>query len=344
MSIGEGAKPGVNSYIALFIENTFGSFPSTAATGASTLEPLSCSFKTEIESQKLDQISRNRGFSKRVQLNKNVAGSLEQYLHPTESPILFALSLGGGLTTTPETTTGATFWTHSIASGNFDGTIASISCQVRKGDTHHWQYTGGKVNTLKISGNVGELINVSYEFVFKDSTQTGSDISGDLSISAVLPFTFVGGKYRYAATEGSLTSTVEEYIQNFELNISNNIISDTNARALGSNVPQVLPATRRNVELKITQRFDTTTQWDRFIAATQGAAELYFEGSSITATQNQSCRIRMPKIFLNSPDPEISGPNDILSSEISFDVVIDEPSTSTGKDLGITFVNDVSSY
>lgn len=344
MTIGGSAKVGVNSYVALFIESTYGTFPATAATGASTLEPLSFAVKTDIVSKKLDQISRNRGFTKRVQLDKNVTGSLEQYLHPTESPILLTLGLGGGLVTTANTTTGATVWIHSITAGNFSSTVASISCQMRKGDAHHWQYTGGRINSMKIAGTVGELISASYEMIFADSSQTGSNISSSLSISSVLPFTYVNGKYRYAATEGSLTSTVEEYITGFELTVNNNLISDSNARALGSNKIQFLPATRRDVEFKVTQRFDTTTQWDRFIAATQGAAELYFEGQSITAGTNQSCRIRLPKLYVNTPDPEVSGANDILISEISFDVVVDNPNTTTGKDIGITVTNNVTSY
>lgn len=341
MAIGGSAKVGVNSYVALFIESTYGTFPATADTGASTLEPLSFAVKTDIVSKKLDQISRNRGFTKRVQLDKNVNGSLEQYLHPTESPILLALGLGGGLTSSVGSTG---VYIHSISAGNFSSTVASISCQMRKGDTHHWQYSGGRINSMKIAGTVGELITASYEMIFADSSQTGSDISSSLSISSVLPFTYVNGKYRYAATEGSLTSTVEEYITGFELTINNNLISDSNARALGSNKIQFLPATRRDIEFKITQRFDTTTQWDRFIAATQGAAELYFEGQSITAATKHSCRVRLPKIYVNTPDPEVSGANDILISEIAFDVVVDDPNTTTGKDIGITVVNDIASY
>ena len=344
MAIGQNAKTGARSYVALMIEPSFGSFPATSSSYTHTLEFLSLGIKTEIASTKLDTISGNRGFTKRVQLDKNVGGTLEQYLHPTESPILLAVTLGGGISTTANTNTGATVWTHSISAGNFDNTISSIGMQVRKGDAHHWQYAGGRVNVLTITGTIGEPVKCSYEMVFKDSTQAGTDISGSLSISAVLPFTYVQGSYRYAGSESSLTSSAAEHITDFELTINNNLVSDAGVRSLGYNTIQALPATRREVSLKITQRFDTTTAWERFIQNTQGAVELYFEGSSITSEENYSCKIIMPKVYLNTPDVEIGGANEILKSEIEFDVLVDNPSTSTGRDIGITIVNDVSGY
>jgi len=343
MPIGQNAQSGVKSYAAIFIESSFGSFPASAATGASSLEPLSIGFKTEIVSTKLDAISRNRGFTKRVQLDKNVTGTLEQFLHPTESPILLALALGGGLVTS--SLSGAAF-THSISAGEFSSTINSLSFQVRKGDTHHWQYTGGRINSMKISAVIGEPVKCSYDFIFKDSSQTGSDISASLSISSILPFTYVDGVYRYAASEASLTSTVEEHITGFELTVNNNLISDANVRKLGSDVLQTLPPTRRDIEFKITQRFDTTTAYNRFIANTQGAAELVFTGNTLTTTAVNAyeCRIVLPKMFVDTPDVEITGANDILMSEINFAVLVDDPMTTTGKDIAITVINDVSSY
>jgi len=247
MTIGNSYEMGVNSYVALFKESTYGTFPATAATGASTIEALSIGVKTEIESQKLETISMNRGATKRVQLNKNVMGTIEQYLHPTESPLLMAVGMGGGIISS--SLTGA--YTHSITAGNFDTAPSSISMMVRKGATTHWQYTGGRVNQMTISGNVGEVVKVSYEMIFKDSTQAGSSIVSSLSISSVLPFTYVDGSYRYAETESALTSTASEKIQGFELVINNNMKSDADARGLGSNVIDILPPTRRTVEFKI---------------------------------------------------------------------------------------------
>ena len=164
MAIGQGAQSGVKSYVAMFIESTYGSFPASAATGASTMEPLSIGVKTEITSMKLDAISKNRGYTKRAQLDKNVAGTIEQYLHPEESPLLLTLALGGGVVSAA--LSGASY-THSISAGEYSSTVNSLSLQVRKGDTHHWQYTGGRINTMKISGVVGEPIRCSYDLYLR---------------------------------------------------------------------------------------------------------------------------------------------------------------------------------
>jgi len=339
MSIGDSYEIGVVSSAALFKESTFGVFPASAGTGASSIEALSIGFKVEIESQKLDMISNNRGYTKRVQLNKMVEGTLEQYLHPVESVLPVAAALGGGIVSA--SLSGG--FIHSLTSGNFDTAPTSLAFQVRKGSTHHFRYTGGRVNVLTISAKIGEPVSASYEFVFQDATQAGSDISG-LCVSSVLPFTYVDGTYMYASSEAGLTTTAAEKITGFELEINNNLKSDDDVRSLGTNVISNLPPTRREVNFKITQRFDTLTAWNRFTQATIGSAELKFVGASISTKQNYSCVIIMPKLYLNTPDVEITSPNDLLMSEIEFDVLVDNPCTTTGRDIGFTFINNTQSY
>lgn len=336
---GSSAKTVLPSYVAVGKESTWGQY----ASATTAIEFLSCSFKTEIESQKLDSIGLNRGFTKRVQLNKTVQGSLEMNLHTIESTPLIANALGGAITTTPGST-GA--YVHSISAGNFDTGVSSLSFNVRKGDTTPWHYAGGRVNVMKISAEAGDVVKASFDLIFKDSTQLSDDISTSLSISSVLPMTFVNGKFRYAATEAAAaTTTAEEIIQSFELEINNNLAADASSRGLGSNLLNVLPPTRREVTLTITQRFDTTTTFDRFIQATQGAVELYFQGhDSLTSDYFHELTIRLPKVFLNSPDPVLEGTDAILQSEIVYDVLVDNPGTTTGKDIGVTVRNNVAAY
>jgi len=217
---------------------------------------------------------------------------------------------------------------------------------VRKGSTTHFQYTGGRVNVCTITGSVGELIKISYDMIFKDSSQTGSDWSNTLSVSAITPFTYVHGTFWWADTEASLTSTAAEQITSFELTINNNLISDNNVRALGSNVLQSLPPTRREIGLKITQRFDTTTAWSRFINNSSGAIMLFMESPVAIGASNQkyTCKITLPKVYYTSPDPIVGSPNEILMQDINVDCVVDTPQTSTGKDITVTFFNQVQTY
>lgn len=338
MAVGDLAKIAALSYVAFGKETTWGTYNS-ATTAA---EFLSCSFRTDVETKKLDQIGWNRGFSHRVTLGKMVGGTLEQYLHPVESVLLIANALGGHIVSTSQTAASI----HSITTGNFD-TVPSIglSFNVRKGETHTWRYSGGRCNVMKLSGNVGEPIMASFEFIFKDATQVSDDISAALQISGVAPFTFVNGVFRYANSETVVnTTTAEEPIQSFELTVNNNLKSESEARQLGTSLLGVLPPTRREVEFKITNRFDTTTTWLRFIQATQGSVELKFVGQAISAEYNNEMTIRLPKVFNVAGDPEIGGAEEILTTEIPFDVLLNDAGTTTGRDIGVTIKNAVTAY
>lgn len=338
MAVGDEAKAAVNSYVALGKETTWGTY----ASATTAVESLSCSFKIERDSMKVDALGRNRGFSRRLFLDKKVGGSLEANFHPEESVLLMATTLGGGIATT--SISGA--FIHSLTAGNLDTSPSSLSFNVRKSDAFTFRYSGGRINVLKISGAIGEPIKMSAEIIFKDATQQADDIVASLSISTYRPFTYVDGTYRYSSTETLAdTTTAAEPIQAFELTINNNLSSDKEARKLGSEVLSVLPAKRREVELKITQRFDTTTTLNRFIQATQGAVVLTFDADTIGSSAfTNKCTMRFPKVFMNSSDPELKGPDGILQAEISFDVMVDSPATSTGKDIGVTFQNGVSAY
>lgn len=340
MSVGDGAEVALRSYVALGKEAIFGTYSSATT----AIEALSCTFRTDVSTEKIDSIGINRGFNKRVTLDKTVKGSIEQYLHPHESVLLWINTLGGSVTSAT-LTTGA--YTHSVSAGNFD-TAPSLgfSANVRKGSSIPFRYQGGRVNSLKLSAKTGEIVKCSYDVVFKDSTQASDDISAILSISSVLPFTYANGVFKYQATEVLAdTTTAQEAIESFELSINNNLIADGNARAFGSNILSVLPAGRRDIKFKVTQRFDTTTTWLRFIQATQGSVQLAFTGAAITTGAAYSMNIRLPQVYNNTGDPELGNPKDIIMSEIEYDVVLNgTPTTTTSRDIGVTFVNNVASY
>jgi hypothetical protein len=347
MAVGDIAKPILPGYVAMGREATWGTY----ASATSAVEAISCGFKTEIDSEKLDTIGMNRGFSKRVQLNKNVGGDLETYLHPVESVLLIANTMGGPLVST-QVTSSAAIYAHSITAGNFNTSTAilGLSFNVRKGDAHTWRYNGGRVNSMKISAAVGEPVKCTFEMIFKDSTLPSDDISAILSVSSILPMTFVNGYFSYSDTEANAdTTTAREPIQSFELEVVNNLASEEGGRELGTNLITQLPGTRREVNLTINQRFDTSTAYNRFLQATIGAAQLLFQNSvhlnsGTAAALFPEIRIRMPKVYQNSNDPVMDSAGNILSSEFSYDVMVDNAFTTTGKDIGITVQNGIASY
>lgn len=346
MAVGDQANPVVHSYVALGKEATF----STYASATTAIEAISCSFKTTVKNMKLDAMFVQRGYARRVALEKEVKGTLEQYFHPQESVLLITQAMGGQISSTSQTNSTL----HSISAGNFLNSIASLSFNVRKGGAAGnpaaaaltWRYHGGRCNVLKISANIGEPVKCSYDFVFRDSTQTADDISAILSISSVQPFTFVQGSFSYGGSEGAVSI---EQIQSFELTIDNGIKMDKEVRTLGTNTVSVLPGTKRNVQLKTTQRFDTTTVWQRFIQATEGAIALAFSGAAIVANTTASeyfftSEIRFPKVVQVGGDSELKSSGDILQNETEWDVLIDNPNTTTGREIGMTFRNSTASY
>ena len=156
---------------------------------------------------------------------------------------------------------------------------------------------------------------------------------------------YADGTYRYDATEGSLTSSVAEAIQSFELEINNNLVTDESNRQLGSRlISGQPPAPRRDVTFKISQRFDTTTTFDRFIQNTAGAAQLNFTGQSITAEYAANLQIVLPSVRLKNSEPLVEGADSVLKSEIEFDVLVSgNAGTTTSREIGMTVRNNILS-
>lgn len=335
MAQGDEAKAVVNSYVSIGREAVFGTYMSTTASMA-CIEALSCSFKTDKTSQKIPSLSTNRGPHRRVQLDKTVQGTLEQYLHPQESVLCMAAALGGGIATTAAS---ASSYLHTMISGNFTASISSVCFNLRKASGQTWRYVGGRVNSMKMTANVGEPVKMSYDFIFKDSTALTEDLSAIMTLTSVLPLTYVHGAYTYSGTT--------QKIQGFELAVNNNLKSDKDARALGSEVLSVLPATNRSVEFKISQRIDTTSAYDAFINAASAAVQLKFTSNQLigaSASSGYYVQVDLPKVYYNSPDAELKGPGEILNAEIPFDVVVDNPNTTTGYDVKVIVRNNVASY
>lgn len=338
MAVGDTAEAAIRSYIVYGKESTFGTY----ASATTAIEAISFNVRVDKESIKLETLNKSRDFSKRVQTNQNVEGTLEMYAHPIESVLLMATALGGGISTSSQSGIAI----HTLTAGNFDTSPSSLSFNVRKGSSHVWHYVGGRPNTLTLTGEIGSPIMMSVEFVFKDATQLSDDIGTTLSVSSLAPFVYHQGQYIYSATQGSLTTTLAEPIQSFELVINNNIVSDDAARQLGSQIPGVLPPTQREINLTISQRWDTTTNYQRFLQATEGSVRLQLTGPAVTSTSilTYQWQIDLPKVLMNSPDPELSGAGDILQSEISFDVITDNPQTTTGKAIVVTVQNTTNAY
>jgi hypothetical protein len=348
MAVGQNALMGNLSYVAVGREATYGTY-NTATAG---LNVLSSSLKIMKETKILEEIQTSRTNSNFIQLGRTVEGDLEYYFSPRSLAANYLLhnAFGGGpvtsATATGETTGGLGF-EHTVNIANFAETYSSLCLNIRKGDSTGGkvlEYSGLRVNEFSLVGEIDEPLISTVSLVGKDASITSNDVSSALSTNSQQPLSFVNGRVSVETTVAGLTSTSFWHVQSFELKISNNLNADTSARRIGSDTLQVLPAGLAQFELKATIRFDTTTAYDAMMAGTRLAAQLEYKGATMTGSAIQEgIKLTLPYLVVSDAgDPEIGGPGEVLTSEVTFAVLRDP--TSSGYALRTIVTNLTSSY
>lgn len=345
MAVGGGtAQLGYQSALSVAEETTFGTY----VTGTAFVEFNSESFKVTREEKKLESINTSRSFTKRVIMNETISGTLECDLQVGNDAIVYLIKQGMGGTAS-NATVSATEFVHTLYGGDMEsnqGTstasdVKSVSIGIRKGDdglTNTWQLAGNRVSQFTIAGEIGEPIKFSAELVGKTASITTS--IGAITYSDVVPLIFTGVKIDTGVTISA--ATTEEIFTSFELTVNNNIDSDQ--RELGSRNVTILPPGKREVSLKLTQRFDTLTAYNRFISATKTAFEITCDSDVTTGATagdtTYSCIINIPAGFLNSAMPEVGG-NDVLTHEFDVGIIQD---TTASYDVQIDIRNATANY
>ncbi len=347
MGFGQGSLVGDLSYINIGRELTYGSY-NTATAG---LNVLSASLKMTKETKILEEIQTSRTNSNFIQLGRTLEASIEAYFSPRSNACNYLLqnAFGGGAVVTATATgdtAGASTFQHTIDINNFLTTYSSLCINARKGDGTNgkiFEYSGLRVNEFELSAELDEALMMTVGMIGKDATVTSNSVAG-LGTSSQVPLSFINGRFSVESTASSLTSTSFWNVQSVSFKVVNNLNSDAVSRRIGSDTLDVLPAGLAQFELKATLRFDTTTAYDAMMAGTRFAAEFYFEGNTMSGSKlKESIKLTMPFVMISDAgDPEIGGPNEVLTSEISF-AVLRDPTTS-GYAVKAIVVNDTSSY
>ncbi|MEK6772360.1 MAG: phage tail tube protein [Bdellovibrionota bacterium] len=329
-------------------EVTYGTY----VTGTAGLNVISASLKAIKDTKILEEIQTSRTNSNFIQLGKTIEGEIEFVWSPRNAASNYLLqnAFGGGpvtsATATGETAGGAAF-SHIINVANFDQTYSSLSINMRKGDSASskiFQYSGLRVNEFSFSAEIDEPLMANVSLVGKDVSITSNDVSASLNTTSQIPLSFVSGRLSVEASTAALTTTSFWHVQSFELKVANNLKSDSSARRIGSDTLQVLPAGLSQFEFSCTMRFDTTTAFDAMMAGTRLVGEFEFLGDTLTTSIiRQGLKVNMPYLIIkDAGDPEIGGPNEVLTSEITFAVLRDP--TSGGYAVRAQVTNDTSSY
>lgn len=331
MAVGQGATVGDLSYLAVGREITYG----TMVTCTAGLNFLSASIIAKKEFKILEEIQTSRTNSNGISLGKVVEGEIECYASPMSAAFNYLMQnafgghAGAGATATGETIGGLGF-THTYNINTFEATYSSLSINMRKGDSatgQVFEYNGIRVNEMSLIAELDEAVKATFSVIAQDVTATTNDVASVLTTYTQKPLSFVNGRFSVESGAGSLTSSVFWHVQAINFRISNNM--DTNARRIGSNTIQVLPAGLAQFELTCSIRFDTTTAFDAMMAATRLAAEFEFLGDTMTGSQvREGMKVTMPYVVISDAgDPEVGGPNDVLTSEVTFAVLRDPTST-----------------
>lgn len=350
MAVGDGSLEGYGSYFAVGRESTFG----TGVTTTSKLEFVSAGMKTLKETKTIEQIEISRTYSKEIKMGKVIEGEVEAYAYAEPNAFQYLLFQGMGGTITSATATGETAggaaFDHSIDIGNMDGSYPSLSINMRKGQETGgkvFEYSGVKVNEFNMTAEVDEPLLSSFSLVAKDSTQTSNDVSSALATAACdEPLSFVNGRVSVVAGSlGAVTTTSFWHVQSVEFGVANNLKADAGSRRIGSDTLDVLPPGVANFTLNMSMRFDTTTAFDGMIANTDYAVELEFLGTTLAGSSiKRGMKFQFPKCKINDAgDPEVGGPDEQLTSDVTFSVFRD-CSSAGGYAMRVIVTNLSSSY
>jgi hypothetical protein len=363
MAVGQGDLLNALSYLVVGRETTLNTY--NTCTGG--LDFLSSTVKTQKDSRILEQIESSRTYSKRLHLSKAIGGDVEFYFRPDETACMFMLQNAFGGTVTSATATGETTgggaFEHVFEVGNFDQSYPSMCLNIRKGPSSGgkvFQYSGVKTNELTIQGAVDEPLMMAANLVCMDSTQNTNNLESILTATSNPIMSFVEGRISVETSFASLTSTSFWHVQSFECKINNNLKTGNESRRIGSDILAVLPAGVQTYELSATIRFDTTTAFDamiagtaiRFdtttafdamIAGTELAAEIVYQQATTLSGSalNKGLTLEFQKLYIkDAGDPEISGPDGILTSNVTFDVLRDE--SASGYAMRATLINEIA--
>jgi hypothetical protein len=349
MSVGENANVGFNSYLCVGREATFKTY-STCTAG---LDFISASLKTTQEQKVIEAVTNKRTFSDRISLSKVVEGDVEFYVGSDSDACQYILqnAFGGGTVTSATATgdtTGAGVFEHTYDLNNFDATYSSLCLNHRKGDATNgkiFEYSGGRVNELMLTGEVDEALKGTASFIFVDSTNTSNNVSSNLTVTGQTPLSFANMRLSVESTFASLTSSAFWHVQSFEFGISNNLKADADSRRIGSSILDVLPPGVANFTFNFSMRFDTLTAYSAMLNETQLSAQLSFEGPTITGSSlRQRILLNMPRIYIqDAGDPEIGGPDEIIKAEVTA-LVLRDDSTSTGYAVQAKVRNKTTGY
>lgn len=284
-------------YVGYAVESTEGTFEAPTI----FLPVTSFSFDDSNEYIVPDQIRGSRDRSIALAGPYSTSGSIDMELVPNGVGALLKSAFAAMGANTVTSATGS-YYTHVFTPGN---TSPTFTFEGSAGDILIRRYGGIRVNTFDLQASFGEIVTASFGLEGTTRGTTASPASE--SFAQVIPFHFDGAKIQ---RNGSDIANVKS----FTFGINNNIDRMGTLRRTRSYKRTVLGM--RDASLSMTLDFDSTTDYDLFLAETEFSVTIDLEGGYITGSSGMKNQliINIPRVRYNNTSVPISGNNYIEQS------------------------------
>lgn len=221
-------------------------------------------------------------------------------------------------------TTGTGPWTHTATPGPLLG--KSLTVQVGRpsidGTVNPFTWSGVKIADWELAAATNQYAMLTPSFTVAAET-TATALAAASYPAGLAPFTFVQSALTLAGSSVALNS--------FSLKASNGLKTDRGGPG-SAVIREQITDSRKSYSGTITAEFESLTNYNRFLAATQAALVLTFSNGSdsFTITMN---------VELTGDAPKVSGPG-ILAHNLPFSVL---SATSDAAAITAVLVNQDSS-
>jgi len=284
-------------YVGYAVESTEGTFVAPTI----FLPVTSFNFDDSNDYIVPDQIRGNRDRSIALAGPYSTSGSLDMELVPNGISALLRsvfASKESGLVVSTSGASGS--YSHVFTPGNESPTFTFESSA---GEILIRRYGGIRVNNMEVSASFGEIVTAS--FGLEGTTRGTQPSAASESFAQVVPFHFNGAKIQRDSSDIA-------NVKSFTFGVNNNIDRIGTLRRTRAYKRTVLGM--RDVSLSMTLDFDSTTDYDLFLAETEFAVTLDLQGALIGGSTYNSLVIEIPRVRYNMTSVPISGADYIEQS------------------------------
>lgn len=232
---------------------------------------------------------------------------------PIKIPVLskgFGVWLGHMLGASATTGPTDSVYTHTGTFGDIlaKGFTSQFNRPLHPADTNQaFTFTGGKVHKWALSNKVDEVLIADLDVSFAGLTTATSLAAASYPSGTVEPLTFVGATLQIASSSTSIAAT------SFKVECDNKLDRGNYLRLSGAKKEPVETALRE-VTWEIEADFSSTTQRDRFAAATAAGTVAVIQAQwtgaiLVGSTTYPSLTVTIPAARFDGDDPVISGPD-----------------------------------